>query len=44
MPGRLGLDYFMEIAMVVARRSTCLHRQVVADNVWSAQVREVQRL
>ncbi|HID62515.1 MAG TPA: cytidine deaminase, partial [Anaerolineae bacterium] len=31
MPERLGLDdYFMEIARVVARRSTCLHRQVGA--------------
>ena len=39
MPGRLGLDdYFMEIAHVVARRSTCLHRQVGAVLVQGKQI------
>jgi len=39
MPERLGLDdYFMEIAHVVARRSTCLHRQVGAVLVQGKQI------
>ena len=39
MPERLGLDdYFMEIAHVVAGRSTCLHRQVGAVLVQGKQI------
>ena len=39
MPERLSLDeYFMEIALVVARRSTCLHRQVGAVIVQGKQI------
>jgi len=39
MPERLRLyDYFMEIAHVVARRSTCLHRQVGAVLVQGKQI------
>lgn len=39
MPERLSLDdYFMEIARVVAKRSTCLHRQVGAVIVKGKQI------
>ncbi len=39
MAERLGLDdYFMEIARVVARRSTCLHRQCGAVIVMGKQI------
>ena len=39
MADRLSLDdYFMEIARVVARRSTCLHRQVGAVIVKGKQI------
>jgi dCMP deaminase len=38
MPERLKLDYFMEIARVVAGRSTCLHRQVGAVLVQGKQI------
>jgi dCMP deaminase len=39
MAERLSLDeYFMEIARVVARRSTCLHRQVGAVIVMGKQI------
>jgi dCMP deaminase len=39
MPDRLSLDeYFMEIARVVARRATCLHRQVGAVIIKGKQI------
>lgn len=39
MTERMGIDsYFMEIARVVARRSTCLHRQIGAVLVKGKQI------